>query len=436
MSAGQVQRTPVIIDTDPGVDDVVGILLALASPEIQILGYVVTFGNTDQEACYKNIFKLYQAVSRHLEQHPKDRDRFPNFDPVNKPFVVKGASSPWNTDKHTAEYFHGRDGLGDITQRHPDLNVDGIESLASHPYLRISNEGHTAEVLAALRALPPRSLTYVVLGPLTSVQLLNHHHSAEFHNLVGRIICMGGALDVPGNTSPVAEFNTFADPEALRALTVGTKDAPRLPIERFLLLPLDVTTPHELSFPLYKKLVDPAFDSTKAPSKPEDKTPIQHFTSSFLERPREIMRSFGKDAMELHDPVAVWCAIANPPVADEIKGQVPQLHPEWVAVQRKFQVECKGEYTRGMLVVDRRDDQSAYAPGENRAHVQAELERLHVAHGVFESSAFPAQVEIEDPDKAQTDNLGGESVAVLTHTPGPATLVRLLLSRIWGVETI
>ncbi|TFK54312.1 nucleoside hydrolase [Heliocybe sulcata] len=431
MSAVPLQRTPVIIDTDPGVDDVVGILLALASPEIQILGYVVTFGNTDQEACYNNIFKLYQAVSRHLDRYPEDKARFPNFDPANKPFIVKGAARPWDTEKHTAEYFHGRDGLGEITQRHPDLNVDDAESITEHPYLRISTEGHTAEILVALRALPARSLTYLVLGPLSSLQHLNHHYSAEFQNLVGRVICMGGALDVPGNTSAVAEFNTFADPDALRALTQGTKEAPRLPKERFLLLPLDVTTPHEISFPLYKKLVDPAFDSTKSPSKAEEKTPITHFTSSFMERTRELMRSFGKDAMELHDPATVWCAIENPPVADEATGAIPQLCPGWAAVERRFQVECKGEYTRGMLVVDRRDDQSAYAPGENRAHVQAELERLHVAHGVFESSAVPAQVEVED--KAQTENSGGESVAILTQTPGPAALIRLMLTRVWGV---
>ncbi|EPQ57468.1 nucleoside hydrolase [Gloeophyllum trabeum ATCC 11539] len=427
------QKIPVIIDTDPGVDDAAAILLALASPEIQILGYVVTFGNTDQEACYRNIFKLYQAVGRHIEQYPEDKHRFPNFDASAKPFVVKGASRPWSAETHTAEYFHGRDGLGDITQRHPDLNVDGLETLSEHPYLRVSRERHVAEVMGALRAFPPRSITYIGLGPLTSLRHVHHSHATEFQDLIGRVICMGGALDVPGNTSAVAEFNTFGDPEALRDLIEPRGNEPRLPIERFLLLPLDITTPHELPFPLYKKLVDPTFHSTEFPSKPEEKPPVHHFTSSFMERSRELMLQFGKDAMELHDPVTVWCAMQNPPVVDEVKGGIPQLRPGWVAMRRKFQVECKGEYTRGMLVVDRRDDQGAYAPGENRAHVQAELERLKIAHGAFESSALPARVEVED--EAQTESIGdGDGVAVLTETPGAVALVNLLFQRIWGVE--
>lgn len=64
-----------------------------------------------------------------------------------------------------------------------------------------------------------------------------------------------------------------------------------------------------------------------------------HFTSAFLERTREIMVSYGKDAMELHDIVAVWCALANPPVETEVTGAVPTLQPGWKASHRKLQVE-------------------------------------------------------------------------------------------------
>ena len=114
------------------------------------------------------------------------------------------------------------------------------------------------------------------------------------------------------------------------------------PLERFLLLPLDTTTPHEIPFPHYKERVDPEFDSTARPSDPTNKPPLVHFTSSFLERTREVMQLFGKDAMELHDIVAVWCAIENPPPSDAELAQAastPILRKLWAGVHRKFQVE-------------------------------------------------------------------------------------------------
>ncbi len=114
-----------------------------------------------------------------------------------------------------------------------------------------------------------------------------------------------------------------------------------------------------------------------------------------------------------------------------------------------------------MLVVDRRDDVGAYAPGANRAAVQAELERDHFPHaGAYESTAVPAQVEIKaapafmgtnqgqfmDTNQGQaTANTrpgGGQvhgiavagGVPCITKTPGPAALVALLLERVWGVR--
>lgn len=75
-----------------------------------------------------------------------------------------------------------------------------------------------------------------------------------------------------------------------------------------------------------------------------------HFTSSFLERTREVMVEFGKDAMELHDIVAVWCAIDNPPVADEVPGAPPALQHGWKAAQRRFDIERRVpcSVTRGL----------------------------------------------------------------------------------------
>ena len=149
--------------------------------------------------------------------------------------------------------------------------------------------------------------------------------------------------------------NFFADPYAVKELLTPDDPDHGLPLDRFLLLPLDITTPHELSFPLYKAAVDPAFESTASPSKPEKKPPLVHFTSAFFERTREVMLEFGKDAMELHDIAAVWCALANPPVPGSASPSVstaaspgaqgpsatalPVLQDGWKATRRKFAVE-------------------------------------------------------------------------------------------------
>jgi len=124
--------------------------------------------------------------------------------------------------------------------------------------------------------------------------------------------------------------NFFADPFAVKELLLSDSG---LPLDRFVLLPLDITTPHELPFPLYHSKVDPNFGSPTNPSIASHKSPLAHFTSSFLERTREIMLQFGKDAMELHDVVAVWCAIENPPVTTF------NIAPGWEGRTRIFDIE-------------------------------------------------------------------------------------------------
>lgn len=202
------------------------------------------------------------------------------------------------------------------------------------------------------------------------------------------------------------------------------------------MLPLDITTPHELPFPVYKDEVDPSFDSPANPSKADDKSPLVHFTSSFLEQTRHIMLQFGKDAMELHDIVTVWCAIENPPGLD--------LNTNWGETLRDFDIERSvsalpvlcfvyeddtdaviptlfryGELTRGMLVVDRRQDEGAFELGANRAQVEKDS-----------SHAQPAPVECEVPPSMESDH---DKVRCIVRTPGPDVLLKLLVRRVWGV---
>ncbi|KAI0247287.1 Inosine/uridine-preferring nucleoside hydrolase domain-containing protein [Lactifluus subvellereus] len=420
-------RTPVIIDTDPGVDDTIAILLALASPEIEILAFVVSFGNTDIEASYINIFRIYQAVGRHIEQHPESRHLFPNYNPTRKPLVVKGAAGPLTGEVHSAAYFHGRDGLSGITESHPELNLPpDLLLTGDHPQLEPSSRPGHQVALNLLREHAPRSVTYIVLGPLTNLAQMLRTDGACVRERIGRVVIMGGALDVPGNTSPSAEFNFFADPHAVDEVLISP--ATRLPLARVLLLPLDITASHLLPFATYNARVDPTF-ATETPSVPMGKTPLTHFTSAFLLRTRKVMRAYGQDAMVLHDIAAVWGAIAHPP---GLQGTAPG----WTVRRRLFRMERVGELTRGMCVVDRRDDRGVYAPGANRARVQAALQKRLAAgsmEGPFESVAVPARVEVEEEPLPPGEE-EQEGVPVVEGTPGVEALLQIMLERVWGVQ--
>ncbi|KAJ8077003.1 hypothetical protein PM082_001426 [Marasmius tenuissimus] len=411
-------KIPVIIDTDPGVDDIVALLFALASPEIEILAIVVSYGNTDLESSFLNVLKAYQAVESHLKEYPDHASRFPNFFASIKTILVKGRYKPLEGRLMDAEYFHGRDGLSDISRRHPDLGPS--DSATGHPRLEIVQESAIDVSLSLIRSRPAGSITYLVLGPLTNFAALVRKDEALMASKVGRVVCMGGALDVPGNTSPVAEFNFYADPYAVKELLCPAQGKPPVPLERFLLAPLDITTPHELPFPVYKERVDNAFHGTASASVAGSKHPLTHFTSSFLERTRDIMLQFGKDAMELHDIVAVWCALNQPP------GQ-ENFAPGWEIERRVFDIERTGELTRGMLVVDRREDESAYALGANRSEAHAK----HNEDG--EGTVVPARVEVENPEQATSvESSKSPGVPCVVKTPGPTVLLELLLKRVWG----
>lgn len=247
--------------------------------------------------------------------------------------------------------------MGDIANRHPELNLgsDLPSLLVEKRCLEKIDENGFDALLTLIRSRSPRSITYVALGPLTNLALLTEKDRYAMTEMIGRFVAMGGAVDVPGNTSPVAEctflspvhatnrltflpVNFFADPYAVKRLLLSGSQS-ELPLDRFILLPLDITTPHELPFPIYKKAVDPPFFSAAEPSNSLNKSPIVHFTSSFLERTREIMLEFGKDAMELHDIVAIWCAICNPPVPDNQTSTGCPLSPGWRARKRLFDIE-------------------------------------------------------------------------------------------------
>jgi inosine-uridine nucleoside N-ribohydrolase len=191
-----VARPRVVIDTDPGVDDAVAILLALASPEIDVLALTTVAGNVSLEKTTLNARRLLELAGR---------------DDV---LVAAGCPQPLAGPSGDASEVHGSDGLGDLLWEEPKI--------ALHPR-------HAVDLLAELIGLGP--LTIVAIGPLTNLATLLERHPGIDRD-VERVVLMGGA-SFEGNVTPAAEFNIWADPEAAQRVL-----AAHWPIT---VMPLDLT---------------------------------------------------------------------------------------------------------------------------------------------------------------------------------------------------
>ncbi|BGP29133.1 hypothetical protein JCM10296v2_000871 [Rhodotorula toruloides] len=438
---------PCIIDTDPGVDDVLALLLALSSPHLLILSITLTHGNCTLSSASSNLQKLFYALERQLEadQTGRERERYCNVDPAWRkrwgagPIeVYLGSEGPVEGEAVTAKYFHGKDGLGDAATRHPDLtpppsHTSSLFTLhASTPAL----EG----VSSLLSRHPAQLIAYVALGPLTSLAQLHRATVQEGkmrESALGKfavIMSMGGAVEHPGNTSPVAEFNYYADPFA--AQTIFSLALPNLYI-----LPLDLTSYLTLPFSLYASAVDPSFSSTRSPSNPATKSPLTHFTTSFLERTVEIMRSFGGDAMELHDPTVLYCLIdwarngRRRNGASErgfgVDGVEGEVAPGWAWRHYDFEVETIGAITRGMLVRDLRASSRSSTSLTSRTGLTLRTAAID-ALDIEEVEAHRAEGEAS---REQADVRRRRSGArVVIGSPGSEKLRGELVRNVWGVE--
>ena len=175
------RRHPVILDTDPGVDDAIAILMALACPALNVIGLTTTAGNVPLVRATRNALALLEYVGR-----------------ADVP-VLRGAARPLRGRYAYARHVHSASGL---TRRLPDPTIAPLETPAV-PFLSQS-------LLEA-----PGNITVIALGPLTNLARLLRRHPAALR-AAKRIIVMGGAVNTPGNVSAHAEFNFHSDPTAAR----------------------------------------------------------------------------------------------------------------------------------------------------------------------------------------------------------------------------
>src|SRR5947209_5754436 len=177
--------TPILIDCDPGHDDAIALLLALASPEVEILGVTSVAGNQTLDKTTANAIRVLDVAGR-----------------GDVP-VAAGADRPLVREQYVAAYVHGESGMDG-----PTLPPPSREPL----------ERHAVDFLAETIRGAGRPVTLVPTGPLTNVALLLAMHPDVRPE---RIVLMGGAI-AEGNVTPAAEFNIWCDPEAAaRVFVIG-----------------------------------------------------------------------------------------------------------------------------------------------------------------------------------------------------------------------
>jgi inosine-uridine nucleoside N-ribohydrolase len=176
---------PTVVDTDPGIDDALALLLAWGSPELDVLALTVVAGNAPLADTTRNVARLV-AVRR----------------PARPPLIALGAAGPLRRPLVTVPHDqHGADGLGDWPDWPPVSNPPASSS--------------AAETLVALARAHAERLTIVALGPSTNLALALRL-DADALRRTGRVVMMAGAVDAPGNITPDAEFNAYVDPDAAR----------------------------------------------------------------------------------------------------------------------------------------------------------------------------------------------------------------------------
>jgi inosine-uridine nucleoside N-ribohydrolase len=286
-----------LIDTDPGIDDALAILLALASPEAHIEAVTVVAGNVPVDLATANARRILAVAA-----------------PTPMPPVIRGAEAPLKRTLVTAGHVHGQDGLGNLDRF---VEPDGRLRYPEPPPV-IETRSAAEAILETVDRWGPE-LTVVALGPLTNLAAAAALDARRLAR-AGRVVVMGGAITVSGNVTPAAEFNFFVDPEAAaQVLEAG------LAVE---LIPLDVTR---------RVVLAQAVLTERLRRCPDDR--IARFILDFTLHGFAFGASQEGGGIVLHDPLAMAVA----------------LDPSLVTFEpMSVEVECEGKLTRGLSLADRR----------------------------------------------------------------------------------
>lgn len=282
MSERKAVPIPIILDCDPGHDDAIALLLAVESPRIDLRAVTTTFGNCSVDDATRNALRILTLAGA-----------------TSIP-VAKGAAGSLGGTSDLGNYVHGRSGLDG-----PDMPEPGFAPS------ELSATALMAQVLSSSR----ENVTVVATGPITNVAALFREHP-EVICKIEQIIFMGGSVD-RGNHTPTAEFNTYADPEALAVVL-----ASGLPIK---MVGLNLT---------HQALATPTVVSRMKAMNHDIGRIAAEWMGFFGSSYRAIWEF---DSPPVHDP----CTVAT------------MIQPDLITWRDCFvAVETTGQWTRGTTVVD------------------------------------------------------------------------------------
>lgn len=278
----------ILIDTDPGIDDAMALALALTEPSLDVIAVTATGGNIPPCQATRNLQILIEQL-----------------DPPRLPRI--GEALPNQILRADARELHGPDGLGGAQFRVSELQ----------------HRRRADKLICDTVRENPGQLTILCLGPLSNIAAALQREP-ELASLIGHLVIMGGAIAVPGDITPVAEFSIYCDAEAARSVF-------RSPVTSSL-VPLDVTRQVLFSYDLLDHL---------PPSSTRTGAVLRKILPCAF---RTFYQRLGIEGVYLHDVIALIAAI----------------HPDLFTSQRMYgDVETEGELTHGMTVFDRR-----FAPAE------------------------------------------------------------------------
>ena len=366
----------VAIDTDPGIDDALALMLALRSPELSVELITTVAGNVPVRQGTDNARRLLTLIG-----------------PETTSALAMGAAAPLKRRLHTARHVHGSDGLGGLSRlRTPSGTL-------RFPIAAPKAERDAAGRLVDLARRRGRALTIVALGPLTNISSAIRRDAAAMRR-IQRLVIMGGVVRGPGNVTPCAEFNVFVDPDAAQEVI-----ASGIPIT---LVPLDATRQVRLT----REFLRRHLGGSRGPWA----VALRALTRDLLSGSR------GREGFPMHDPLAVASVI--------LPGL---LRTESLPVQ----VETRGAGTLGMTAADLRKPVRA-EPGWHRVDVAtgvdagAALDLL--AERVLEAGAPPRATSRRAP---RVVVVGSANTDFIVRTPklpvaGETVLGRPLLTAYGG----
>ena len=387
----------IIIDTDPGVDDVLAFLLAFSAQasELEVMLMSLTFGNVDVRSCLRNVIATFHILEQEVAWR-KSTGRTAGFEGITefKPLVSIGAEEPLQDVIESADYFHGIDGLAGIHDSHPHFTPDEAwQSLFEEPppddlpakaaklgpglkdkvhNFRPSHQPSHKEILRLLRENEPNTITLVAIGPLTNFAMAAAEDPETFLRCK-EVVTMGGTVDGIGNVTPVAEFNVFADPYSAARVYALSSPMPSstmpvpMPGAKSELLPpyppnlsktlnvvlmsLDITEHHVLS----RGQLMPRAEKLSKQGSPLAQWLIA-FMKPMLDKMERLHTGHEGDgaALALHDPLCIWYVLTR----EDPKWKASDGSPE------DIRIETSGQWTRGMSVGDKRPRKRRDSDGE------------------------------------------------------------------------